>query len=110
MKTTLLSFCESAARELDSLFSCDPHAAIRRFMELRYDVVHEHFRFDHIKPSLNLVFSVAQATPDFFERSLRLITGEEPMPTEDSLGRPLSEYDVNYLRWIEAGRREIASV
>lgn len=74
-------------------------ASLERFLELRY--------WNMAKACPHGVFSVEQASLDFFDVAHRHIMGTEPLPvgTKD---RPLSEYDKNYIAWIKLAQTEKA--
>lgn len=67
-------------------------ASLQRFMDLRYPLLS--------KVAPHGVFSVDRATPDFFEHAVAHVRATEPLPKAEP-GRPLSEYDQNYIKWIK---------
>lgn len=74
---------------------------ISRFIELRYHALATAFPHG--------TFSVAQASPDFFEVALVHLEGA---PFVDAKGEPApdrdqSEYELNYRRWIRQHRSRI---
>lgn len=62
------------------------------FLDLRYRALGEAFPHD--------TFSVAQATPDFFDVAISHLGGQPFAKTD---GKP-SAYEANYRRWIELHR------
>lgn len=86
----LSSYLADAARRLRESRSLD------LFMELRYHELARMFPHD--------VFSVGQASLDFFDRALANLNGAPfDEPTKDGQPPPKpSEYEANYRRWIGA--------
>ncbi len=72
-------------------------ASLDRFIELRYHIMS--------RECPHGVFSVEQASMDFFDVAYNHIMGLTPLPT-GSKERPLSEYDKNYIAWIKQAQIE----
>jgi hypothetical protein len=70
---------------------------IDTFMKLRYHVMSELCPHD--------TSSVEQANLDFFEKAYEHILGTVPLQKSEP-GRPLSDYDKNYIRWIKQAQSE----
>lgn len=87
----LIDYVRDAANEMAKGFN------LRRFMELRY----ERMSIEHPHGT----FSTERAGSEFFVNALAHITGEQPLP-KDEPGKPLSEYDKNYVAWIKKAQTE----
>ncbi len=83
--TPLLVYAIQADRTLATLTGDE---RLRTFMVLRYDDLGR--RFPHA------VFSVGEATLDFFERTTRYLLREEDLP------KPQSEYERHYVDWLRS--------
>lgn len=72
-------------------------ANIDRWIELRYYIMAKECPHD--------TFSVEQASLTFFETAHNHIWGLEDMP-KSVPNRPLSVYDLNYIKWIKQAQAE----
>ena len=93
--TSITKYVRDASEEISNGYN------LQRFMELRYDRMS--------KECPHETFSTERAGPDFFMNALAHITGIQPLP-KDEIGKPLSEYDKNYVRWIKQAQTENASL
>jgi hypothetical protein len=83
-KVILLEFLSKCRNELDRLSG---HAKILRFIELRYAVMSDLFPHG--------VFTVEEATLEFFDRAIRHSIHQDPLPEVKS------EWSRNYVEWIK---------
>ena len=87
----IIEYVRSAAEEIARGYN------LRRFMELRYERMSVECPHD--------VFSTERSGPEFFANALAHINGEQPLP-KDEPGKPLSDYDKNYVKWIKQAQME----
>ena len=75
-------------------------ATLDRFIELRYHTMS--------KECPHGVFTVGQASIDFFDMAHKHIMGEEPYPLPEANGstRSLTEFDKHYINWIKQAQSE----
>lgn len=76
------------------LRTCPPQDRLRLFLRFRYDIMHQFYPHG--------VFSVGQASLDFFELAHGHIDGSLPLPAGEEAK---SEYVRNYIAWVKAARR-----
>ena len=83
LELSLKHFCELANFSISQ-----SNDKVSEFMRLRYDVMSKQFPHD--------VFSVEQATLDFFEKTLDILNGSVTVTKEEE---NKSKYTKNYYEW-----------